>query len=57
MLNEITQRTTNTTCYHFYVESKICQAHQYREQITGCQGPGGGEQNKQRKSKDKNVQL
>ena len=47
ILSEISQRKTNTICYHFYVESKNesklvnitqeIQTHRYREQASGYQ--------------------
>ena len=53
MLNEISQRETNTVCYHLCVESKKCnklvnrtkkkQTYRYREQTIGYQlGEGSG---------------
>ena len=55
MLNEISQRKTNTVWYHLYMESKTYnklmnitkeQTHRYREQTSGYQqgkGKGKGE--------------
>ena len=54
MLSEISQRKTNTVCYHLYAEStkynklvtitKKKQTHRYREQTSGYQwGEGRGE--------------
>ena len=53
-LGKISQRKTNTVCYHLYVESKKYnkvvkitkkkQTHRYREQTSGYQwGKGRGE--------------
>ena len=43
IISEISQRNTNTVCFHLHMESKeqnkqTKQKHRYREQNGGCQG-------------------
>ena len=68
MLSEMSQRKTNTVCYHLYVDSKKeklvnitkkKQTHRYREQTSGyCWGEGKGEgQDRGRESRSTNYYV